>query len=211
MGTREPYRMFTSRAEYRLLLREDNADMRLTEKGRELGLVDDARWEAFCKKREAIEVETQRMRTTWIQPNSAEANALTAKMPAELAREYSLLDLLKRPELTYDDLGSLKGEAVSDPQVAEQVEINTKYAGYINRQTDDIERMRQHENTVIPVEFDYMSVEGLSNELKQKLSEARPETLSRASRIPGVTPAAVSLILIYLKKRGLLKNKAALA
>lgn len=211
MGTREPYRMFTSRAEYRLLLREDNADMRLTEKGRELGLVDDARWEAFCKKREAIEVETQRMRTTWIQPNSAEANALAAKMPAELAREYSLLDLLKRPELTYDDLGSLKGEAVSDPQVAEQVEINTKYAGYINRQTDDIERMRQHENTVIPVEFDYMSVEGLSNELKQKLSEARPETLSRASRIPGVTPAAVSLILIYLKKRGLLKNKAALA
>lgn len=211
MGTREPYRMFTSRAEYRLLLREDNADMRLTEKGRELGLVDDARWEAFCKKREAIEVETQRMRTTWIQPNSAEANALAAKMPAELAREYSLLDLLKRPELTYDDLGGLKGEAVSDPQVAEQVEINTKYAGYINRQTDDIERMRQHENTVIPVEFDYMSVEGLSNELKQKLSEARPETLSRASRIPGVTPAAVSLILIYLKKRGLLKNKAALA
>lgn len=211
MGTREPYRMFTSRAEYRLLLREDNADMRLTEKGRELGLVDDARWQAFCKKREAIEVETQRMRTTWIQPNSAEANALAAKMPAELAREYSLLDLLKRPELTYDDLGSLKGEAVSDPQVAEQVEINTKYAGYINRQTDDIERMRQHENTVIPVEFDYMSVEGLSNELKQKLSEARPETLSRASRIPGVTPAAVSLILIYLKKRGLLKNKAALA
>lgn len=211
MGTREPYRMFTSRAEYRLLLREDNADMRLTEKGRELGLVDDARWEAFCKKRESIEVETQRMRTTWIQPNSAEANALAAKMPAELAREYSLLDLLKRPELTYDDLGGLKGEAVSDPQVAEQVEINTKYAGYINRQTDDIERMRQHENTVIPVEFDYMSVEGLSNELKQKLSEARPETLSRASRIPGVTPAAVSLILIYLKKRGLLKNKAALA
>ncbi|ABD83267.1 tRNA uridine-5-carboxymethylaminomethyl(34) synthesis enzyme MnmG [Saccharophagus degradans] len=211
MGTREPYRMFTSRAEYRLLLREDNADMRLTEKGRELGLVDDARWQAFCKKREAIELETQRMRTTWIQPNSAEANALAAKMPAELAREYSLLDLLKRPELTYDDLGSLKGEAVSDPQVAEQVEINTKYAGYINRQTDDIERMRQHENTVIPVEFDYMSVEGLSNELKQKLSEARPETLSRASRIPGVTPAAVSLILIYLKKRGLLKNKAALA
>ena len=211
MGTREPYRMFTSRAEYRLLLREDNADMRLTEKGRELGLVDDARWEAFCKKREAIEVETQRMRTTWIQPNSAEANALAAKMPAELAREYSLLDLLKRPELTYDDLGGLKGEAVSDPQVAEQVEINTKYAGYINRQTDDIERMRQHENTVIPVEFDYMSVEGLSNELKQKLSEARPETLSRASRIPGVTPAAVSLILIYLKKRGLIKNKAALA
>lgn len=211
MGTREPYRMFTSRAEYRLLLREDNADMRLTEKGRELGLVDDARWQAFCKKREAIEVETQRMRTTWIQPNSAEANALAAKMPAELAREYSLLDLLKRPELTYDDLGSLKGEAVSDPQVAEQVEINTKYAGYINRQTDDIERMRQHENTAIPVDFDYMSVEGLSNELKQKLSEARPETLSRASRIPGVTPAAVSLILIYLKKRGLLKSKAALA
>lgn len=211
MGTREPYRMFTSRAEYRLLLREDNADMRLTEKGRELGLVDDARWEAFCKKRESVELETQRMKTTWIQPGSVEAQALASKMPAELAREYSLLDLLKRPELTYDDLGGLKGEAVADPQVAEQVEINTKYAGYINRQTDDIERMRQHENTIIPAEFDYSSVEGLSNELKQKLSEARPETLSRASRIPGVTPAAVSLLLIYLKKRGLLKNKAALA
>lgn len=211
MGTREPYRMFTSRAEYRLLLREDNADMRLTEKGRELGLVDDARWEAFCTKRESVELETQRMKTTWIQPKSPEANLLAEKMPAELAREYSLLDLLKRPELTYDDLGGLKGEPVSDPQVAEQVEINTKYAGYISRQTDDIERMRQHENTVIPTEFDYTTVEGLSNELKQKLSEARPETLARASRIPGVTPAAVSLLLIYLKKRGLLKNKAALA
>ncbi|WP_028875894.1 tRNA uridine-5-carboxymethylaminomethyl(34) synthesis enzyme MnmG [Teredinibacter turnerae] len=209
MGTREPYRMFTSRAEYRLLLREDNADLRLTEKGRELGLVDDIRWAAFCEKREQIEQETQRMRSTWIQANSAEASQLANKLTAPLNREYSLLDLLKRPELTYADLGHLKGEAVANAQVAEQVEITAKYAGYIDRQQDEIARLRQHENTPIPASFDYDSVEGLSNELKQKLNEARPDNIARASRIPGITPAAISLLVIYLKKRGMLRKVAA--
>lgn len=209
MGTREPYRMFTSRAEYRLLLREDNADLRLTEKGRELGLVDDIRWAAFCEKREQIEQETQRMRSTWIQANSAEASQLANKLTAPLNREYSLLDLLKRPELTYADLGHLKGEAVANVQVAEQVEITAKYAGYIDRQQDEIARLRQHENTPIPASFDYDSVEGLSNELKQKLNEARPDNIARASRIPGITPAAISLLVIYLKKRGMLRKVAA--
>ncbi len=209
MGTREPYRMFTSRAEYRLLLREDNADLRLTEKGRELGLVDDTRWAAFCEKREQIEQETQRMRSTWIQANSAEASQLADKLTAPLNREYSLLDLLKRPELTYADLGNLKGQAVANAQVAEQVEITAKYAGYIDRQQDEIARLRQHENTPIPASFDYDSVEGLSNELKQKLNEARPDNIARASRIPGITPAAISLLVIYLKKRGMLRKVAA--
>ena len=209
MGTREPYRMFTSRAEYRLLLREDNADSRLTEKGRELGLVDDQRWQAFCEKREAVELETQRFKSTWIQAGSDEANRLADKLTAPLNREYSLMDLLKRPELSYQDLGNLKGEGVSVTAVAEQVEISAKYAGYIDRQQDEITRLRQHENTPVPVDFDYTTVEGLSNELKQKLSEAKPDTIARASRIPGVTPAAVSLLLIYLKKRGLLKKQAA--
>ena len=211
MGTREPYRMFTSRAEYRLLLREDNADIRLTEKGRELGLVDDERWQAFCEKREAIALETQRMKSTWIQAGSAEAEQLAPKLTSPLNREYSLMDLLKRPELTYSDLGSLKGSPAEDIQVSEQVEISAKYAGYIDRQQEDITRLRQNENTLIPEGFEYSTVEGLSNELKQKLSEARPETIARASRIPGITPAAVSLLLIYLKKRGLLKKRPATA
>ncbi|VUD64587.1 tRNA uridine 5-carboxymethylaminomethyl modification enzyme MnmG [Thalassocella blandensis] len=206
MGTREPYRMFTSRAEYRLLLREDNADMRLTEKGRELGLVDDIRWQAFCEKREAVQLETQRMRSTWIQPKTAEAQAIDQLISSPITREYSLMDLLKRPELTYRDIAGLKGELVENPQVAEQVEINAKYAGYIDRQQEEIERLRKHENTLIPQDFDYSTVEGLSNELKQKLSEAKPDTLARASRIPGVTPAAISLLLVYLKKRGLLSR-----
>jgi len=206
MGTKEPYRMFTSRAEYRLLLREDNADMRLTETGRKLGLVDDERWAAFEQKRESIAQETQRLQSTWIQPKTDQAIALEKKLPSTLAREYSLLDLLKRPELVYADVASLKGDAVSDKQVADQVEINVKYAGYIARQQDDITRLQQHENTAIPPDFDYQSVEGLSNELTQKLVDATPETLARASRIQGMTPAAVSLILVYLKKRGLLKN-----
>jgi len=206
MGTQEPYRMFTSRAEYRLLLREDNADLRLTEKGRELGLVDDSRWAAFCEKREAIEREQQRLKDTWVQAGSPEANSLSKKIAAPLTREYSLLDLLKRPELVYTDVASLKGECPVDPQVAEQVEIAVKYAGYIDRQQEEIERLRAHENTRIPAELDFHQVEGLSNEVKQKLTDARPDTLARASRIPGVTPAAVSLLLIYLKKRGLLKK-----
>lgn len=210
MGTREPYRMFTSRAEYRLLLREDNADLRLTEKGRELGLVDDERWQAFCDKREAIAQEQQRLKDTWVQAGSEEAAQLDGKVKAPLTREFSLHDLLKRPELSYSDVAGLKGDIEVSSQVAEQVEIETKYAGYIDRQQDDINRLKQHENTAIPMEFDYAQVEGLSNEVKQKLTEARPETLARASRIPGVTQAAVSLLLIYLKKHGLLKKSAAL-
>ncbi len=209
MGTREPYRMFTSRAEYRLLLREDNADRRLTEKGRELGLVDDVRWDAYCRKRDAIEQEQSRMSSTWIQPGSAEAAILTEKIQAPLTREYSLMDLLKRPELHYDDLANLKGEGVADPQVAEQVEIAAKYAGYITRQQDDIDKLRKSENTVIPENFNFHGVDGLSNEVKQKLSEARPDTLARASRVPGVTPAAVSLLMITLKKQGLLNKRSA--
>jgi len=212
MGTKEPYRMFTSRAEYRLLLREDNADIRLTEKGRELGLVDDQRWQIFCEKREAVERETQRLKTTWVQAKSAEAIALEEKLKTPLTREYSLLDLLKRPELTYPDVGSLIGQQVIDAQVCEQVEIAAKYAGYIDRQQEEIEKMRKHENTLIPDSFDYTTVEGLSNEIKQKLSEALPDTLARASRIPGVTPAAISLLLVYLKKRGhIINNKTVLA
>ncbi|MFT5085255.1 MAG: tRNA uridine 5-carboxymethylaminomethyl modification enzyme, partial [Lentisphaeria bacterium] len=208
MGTKEPYRMFTSRAEYRLLLREDNADLRLTEKGRELGLVDDFRWQAFCEKREAIACETERMKSTWIQPGSPQAQQLASKLTSPLGREYSMIDLLKRPELTYADIGSLTGDMFVSPAVSEQVEITVKYAGYIDRQQDDINRMRKQENTAIPHDFNYQTVEGLSNELKQKLAEARPDTLARASRIPGVTPAAVSLLLIYMKKRGLLVKNA---
>ncbi len=206
MGTLEPYRMFTSRAEYRLLLREDNADARLTEKGRELGLVDDTRWQAFCEKRESVERERQRMASTWIQPNTPQAEVLNSKIPTPISREHNLLDLLKRPELNYFDVAGLKGEASTNVQVAEQVEIGVKYAGYIDRQTEEIERLRRFEHTNLPLDFDYQSVEGLSNEIKQKLTATRPQTLAQASRIPGVTPAAVSLLLIYLKKRGLLER-----
>ncbi|HEY7884979.1 MAG TPA: tRNA uridine-5-carboxymethylaminomethyl(34) synthesis enzyme MnmG [Cellvibrionaceae bacterium] len=209
MGTREPYRMFTSRAEHRLLLREDNADLRLTEIGRELGLVDDAQWQAFSEKREAIEREQQRLKDTWIQAGSAEAELLRPKLTAPLAREYSLYDLIKRPELGYSDIASLKGEAVQSEAVAEQVEIEAKYSGYIARQQEEIDRLRAFENTRFPESFDFHGVDGLSNEVKQKLSEARPETLARAMRIPGVTPAAVSLLLVYLKKRGLLIRQQA--
>ncbi len=210
MGTKEPYRMFTSRAEYRLLLREDNADQRLTEKGRELGLVDDARWVAFCEKRETIERQRQRMASTWIQPNSPQAEQLAAKFNKPISHEYNLLDLLKRPELGYADLASMinDGETV-DATVAEQLEIGVKYAGYIERQKDEIERLRRHEETPLPLDFDYSAIDGLSNEIKQKLSDSRPQTLAQASRIPGVTPAAVSLLLITLKKRGLLERKSA--
>lgn len=209
MGTSEPYRMFTSRAEYRLLLREDNADLRLTEKGRELGLVDDLRWQRFEAKREAIEREHQRFQSTWLQAGSAEAEVLAPKLKTPLTREYNLLDLLKRPELGYQDLASIKGEPCEDHQVAEQVEIRAKYAGYIDRQQEEISRLKASEQTIIPADFDYAPVDGLSNEVKQKLQQLRPDTLARASRIPGVTPAAVSLLLITLKKRGLLKKHVA--
>ncbi len=207
MGTLEPYRMFTSRAEHRLLLREDNADLRLTEKGRELGLVDDARWRRFEEKREAIVRENERLSSTWIQPRSPEAEGLAEKLISPLTREYSLMDLLRRPELEYADIASLKGEPATDAQAAEQVAIQAKYAGYIDRQQEEIDRLRRHENTRLPADMDYTRVDGLSNEVKQKLSEARPDTLARAGRIPGITPAAVSLLLIYLKKRGALQAR----
>jgi len=204
MGTLEPYRMFTSRAEYRLLLREDNADLRLTEQGRAMGLVDDARWARFEQKREAIAYETARLATSWIHPNTPQADALADKLKNPMAHEYSLADLLKRPELGYHDLAGLVGEPTTDLQAAEQVEIQAKYAGYIDRQKDDIARLHRHENTALPAHLDYNAVDGLSNEVKQKLSAARPDTLARAGRIPGVTAAAVALLLIYLKKRGAL-------
>jgi len=204
MGTLEPYRMFTSRAEHRLLLREDNADLRLTPRGRELGLVNDGRWQRFEEKREAIELETQRLRSTWIQPGSEEAAVLAASLSSPLTREYSLADLLKRPEIEYADVADLKGEPAADSQAAEQVAIQAKYAGYIDRQRQEIDRVRRLENTRLPADMDYQLVDGLSNEVRQKLGVARPDTLARAGRIPGVTPAAVSLLLIYLKKRGAL-------
>ncbi|TWH64263.1 tRNA uridine 5-carboxymethylaminomethyl modification enzyme [Azomonas agilis] len=201
LGTSEPYRMFTSRAEYRLILREDNADLRLTEKGRELGLVDDARWAAFERKREGIEREQQRLKTTWIQAGSPVAQAVEARFGAALQREYSLLNLLTRPEIDYAALVELTGEGVEDPQVAEQVEIQTKYAGYIDRQQDEIRRLQASENIRLPEDLEYSGIPGLSREIQHKLTQARPQTLGQASRIPGVTPAAISLLMIHLKKR----------
>jgi tRNA uridine 5-carboxymethylaminomethyl modification enzyme len=212
LGTREPYRMFTSRAEYRLLLREDNADLRLTEAGRELGLVDDTRWAAFGEKRETIERESARLRACWVQPGTAAAMAVETKTGKPLSREYSLMDLLKRPELGYRDLADLPGidgESVTDESVAEQVQIQAKYQGYIDRQQEEIDRLKRHEATPLPEDLDYSRVEGLSHEIRQKLAEAKPATLAQASRISGVTPAAVSILLIHLKKRRLLDDHRA--
>lgn len=210
MGTKEPYRMFTSRAEYRLILREDNADMRLTEKGHELGLVSEERWAAFCEKREAIEQETQRMRSSWIVPNTPEAELINPKLETPISHEYSLLDLLKRPGVEYADVANLKNapEQPVSEQVSEQVQISVKYAGYISRQAEDIKRLRRQENTPLPENMDYSVIDGLSNEVKQKLLEARPATLAAASRIQGVTPAAVSLLLVHLKKRAISSKSA---
>jgi tRNA uridine 5-carboxymethylaminomethyl modification enzyme len=208
MGTMEPYRMFTSRAEYRLLLREDNADLRLTETARGFGLIDDQRWNFFNEKRHGIEQEMQRLSSTWVQPNTAEGDRVNAVVEQPLSHEYSLMELIKRPGISYADIANVKGQASDNPQVAEQVEIQIKYSGYIDRQAEEIARSRRFENTAFPAEFNYHGVEGLSNEIKQKLSDARPETLARASRIPGVTPAAISLLLIYLKKHGALDKTA---
>jgi tRNA uridine 5-carboxymethylaminomethyl modification enzyme len=214
LGTQEPYRMFTSRAEYRLLLREDNADLRLTEIGRELGLVDDARWEAFTTKREAIEQEAARLKASFVQPGSEAAATLEAKIEKPLTREYSLTELLRRPELEYADVAGLPGvagEPVADPAVAEQVQIQTKYQGYIDRQQEEIDKLKRHEATPLPADLDYQRVEGLSHEIRQKLESARPETLAHAGRISGVTPAAVSILLIHLKKRRLLDDSQAVS
>jgi len=204
-GTREPYRMFTSRAEYRLSLREDNADLRLTEQGRQLGLVDDQRWQAFVEKRNAIQRETERMQKIVIHPQSACGQKITAQTGCILDREYHAAELLRRPEITHSLLWSLDSVAITDEQltteVIEQVEIQNKYAGYIQRQEVEIARQQRHESTRLPVEFNYAAITGLSAEVKQKLQQTRPLTVGQAARIPGVTPAAVSLLLVHLKRQ----------
>lgn len=207
-GTKEPYRMFTSRAEYRLLLREDNADARLTEVGRRLGLVDDARWQAYCQKQEAIVQETQRMKEVFIHPNTELATRFTEATGQELARENNLLDLLRRPQVSYSQLAALTDTVVA-PEVGEQIEISAKYSGYIDRQQDEVARLRKSEEMILPDDFDYDRVQGLSNEVRLKLKTIKPATLAQAGRISGVTPAAVSLLLIYLKKHGMAKMKLA--
>jgi len=201
-GTQEPYRMFTSRAEYRLQLREDNADLRLTEKARELGLVDESRWRAFCEKRESIDRERQRLEGIWVSPGSPLAASLAAAHGVVLSKECRALDLLKRPEMDYAKLVGVEdlGPAVADPRVAEQVEIQARYAGYLGRQQEDIERRQRHEATVIAEDFEYGQVRGLSSEVREKLERVRPDTVGQASRIPGMTPAAISLLLVHLKK-----------
>jgi tRNA uridine 5-carboxymethylaminomethyl modification enzyme len=201
-GVSEPYRMFTSRAEYRLMLREDNADLRLTEAGRKLGVVDDARWEAFARKRDAVARERERLRTTWTNPRIlGEADAIRVLGKAT-EREYSLSELLRRPEVNYATLMTLPGAggAVDDPQVAEQVEIQIKYEGYIERQRDEVARREQLDALPLPADFDFRAVRGLSVEVQQKLTAQRPDTVGQASRISGVTPAAISLLLVHLKR-----------
>jgi tRNA uridine 5-carboxymethylaminomethyl modification enzyme len=209
LGTKEPYRMFTSRAEYRLMLREDNADVRLTEKAREMGLVSDKQWQIFCEKQELSAKEIERMRTSFIHPNTEQGDKVADVLGSPLSREYNLLDLLKRPQMTYDQLLEISGPEYSlTDNVREQVEVTVKYEGYISRQQKEIDKMVRHENTLLPDDFDYNIVGGLSNEVKQKLIQARPESLAQASRIPGITPAAVSILLIYLKKSSSLKGKS---
>ena len=193
--------MFTSRAEYRLILREDNADLRLTEKGRELGLIDDTRWAAFEAKREGIILEEQRLKSTWVRPGTPQGDAIAARFGTPLAHEYNLLNLLARPEIDYAGLAEVTEAPAVDAQVAEQVEIKTKYAGYIDRQQEEIARLRASEDIRLPADIDYAGISGLSKEIQGKLGKTRPETLGQAGRIPGVTPAAISLLLIHLKKR----------
>ncbi len=208
-GTLEPYRMFTSRAEYRLLLREDNADLRLTEVGYRMGLVDESRWSAFNKKREAIEREQQRLQDLWVRPGTAVAQQLADTGGETLTAEQRVDDLLRRPQLDYVTLMQLEGIGPGETgAVAEQVEIQAKYHGYIERQRDEIARQQRNEHKVLPDNFDYHKVRGLSCEVREKLLAARPETLGQAARIPGVTPAAISLLLVHLKKAGLARKSA---
>jgi tRNA uridine 5-carboxymethylaminomethyl modification enzyme len=202
-GVSEPYRMFTSRAEYRLSLREDNADLRLTEIGRELGLVDDQRWDAFNRKRDAVAREAERLKSTWVNPRQLpEADALRV-LGQPMEREYRLFDLLRRPQVSYASLMTLPGAgtALGESELIEQVEIQAKYQGYIERQQDEIDKSLAHESLALPEDIDYNEVRGLSFEVRQKLSQARPQTLGQASRVQGVTPAAISLLLVYLKRR----------
>jgi tRNA uridine 5-carboxymethylaminomethyl modification enzyme len=218
-GVAEPYRMFTSRAEYRLSLREDNADARLTEIGRRVGCVDDARWGAFCRKRDTVALELERLRSTWVNPHLLEDRESVRVLGQSIEREYTLADLLKRPHATYARLMTLRradGSAfgtppVVDAAVAEQVEISIKYAGYIARQEDEVARQESHETTRIPESLDYEDVRGLSFEVRQKLREQRPETIGQASRISGVTPAAISLLLVHIKRLGNVGREGRLA
>jgi tRNA uridine 5-carboxymethylaminomethyl modification enzyme len=198
--------MFTSRAEYRLLLREDNADMRLTEVGRQMGLVDDARWEAFSRKQEAVALEQERLRNTWVRPASLSKEDALRVLGKQIDHEYSLFELLRRPEVSYEDLltlpvadGILTTDLAED--VKQQLEIAAKYQGYIDRQQEEILRQQGNENTVLPDDIDYSDVHGLSIEVQQKLAQHRPQTIGQASRVSGVTPVAVSLLLVYLKRR----------
>ena len=198
LGTKEPYRMFTSRAEYRLILREDNADMRLTERGRALGIVQDDLWEKYIFKKELAQKELERLKTRKLQPGSDEALYLETKTGEKLNNNSSLYDILKRPGVLYKNLPAAE-EAVP-PNVIDEIEASVKYEGYIKRQKADIERLQRNENTPIPKNIDYKNVVGLSNEVKQKLSEAQPESIARASRLPGITPAAISLLMVHIKK-----------
>ncbi|MFN2996123.1 hypothetical protein ALQ63_01942 [Serratia plymuthica] len=210
LGTKEPYRMFTSRAEYRLMLREDNADLRLTEKGRELGLVDDARWARFSEKLEHIEQERQRLRDIWMHPHAENVEQVNALLKAPLSREANGEELLRRPEMDYALLTTVAAFAppLVDTQAAEQVEIQVKYEGYIARQQEEIEKQQRNENTVLPLDLDYQQVSGLSNEVIAKLNDHKPNSIGQASRISGITPAAISILLIWLKKQGLLRRSA---
>jgi len=209
MGTSEPYRMFTSRAEYRLILREDNADLRLTETGRKLGAVDEYRWQAFNTKREAIAAERNRLETTRIHPGTPGGEAANSFLRQPMNRDQTLAELLRRPEINYSHIAQMADGVADDPVVADQVEIEIKYEGYISRQTDEIERLRRNENTRLPDDIDFDAIGGLSNEIRQKLKEVRPETVAQASRIQGVTPAAISQVLVHLKKRDLLRKQSA--
>ena len=201
-GVTEPYRMFTSRAEYRLMLREDNADLRLTEIGRRLGVVDDARWAAFEKKREAIALEQERLKSIWVGPKNLPDDEAERVLGKSVEREYSLYELLRRPQVNYSSLMSLPGagEMVADVSVAEQVEIHAKYQGYIDRQNEEIERHQHYETMQLPANLDYLTVRGLSIEVQQKMNKHRPQTLGQAARISGVTPAAISVLLVHLKR-----------
>ncbi len=203
--------MFTSRAEYRLILREDNADMRLTETGYKLGLVDEQRWQAFSKKQQQVDNEIKRLQTSRIGPDAISEQEAVRVLGKPLNKGTSLYDMLRRPEVSYDSLTSLDvaGEKLTDPVAAEQVEIQTKYAGYIKRQLEEIEKHKRYENKPIPQDFDYMKISSLSSEVREKLHKNQPQTIGQASRIPGVTPAAISLLLVFLKTHKSAAKKAA--
>jgi len=214
-GVTEPYRMFTSRAEFRLQLREDNADMRLTEAGRRLGLVDDARWESFGRKRDAVSRETERLKSTWVNPRNLPAAESERVLGKAIEHEYNLGDLLRRPDVSYEALMSLDGGKYASTAVSretmgelhdavlEQIDIAAKYSGYIERQRDEVQRAAHYENLRLPADLDYTQVAALSFEVRQALNKQRPETLGQASRMTGVTPAAISLLMVHLKKHGL--------